>query len=75
MADREYSSTDAAHGLSGFSSNSHWEGEQEAAWSHNPVQAGPKEGFHDPVEAGPQRKQLWNNQNESDAPDDAVGWA
>lgn len=59
MADREYSSTDAAHGLPGFSSNSHWAADQEGgAWSHNPVHLGPKDGFHDPAGAEPARQQL-----------------
>ena len=59
MADREYSQSDAAHGLSGFSSNSHWaEAQEGGAWSHNPVHLGPKDGFHDPASVPPVRQQL-----------------
>ncbi len=59
MADREYSSTDAAHGLSGFSSSSQWAAVQETgAWSHYPSSMGPKEGFHDPAGVEPARQQL-----------------
>lgn len=59
MGNREYSATDAAHSLPGFSSNSHWAEEQEGgAWSHNPVHPGPKEGFRDPAVVPPVRKQL-----------------
>ena len=58
MSDREYSSTDAAHGLPGFSSNSGALGDPDGLWSHQPVQMGPKEGFHDPAQGEPARQQL-----------------
>ena len=70
MADKEYGS-DAAHGLSGFSSNSHW-ADPDGAWSHHPVTEGPKAGFHDPVDAEPARKQLWGGGSEAAASDISV---
>ena len=78
-ANREYSSTDAKHGLPGFSSNSHWEEDAQdegAFWSHHPVHLPPSsgKGFVDPIEAGPQCKQLWTDQNQPAAPDDNKSW-
>lgn len=79
MSDREYSTTDAAHGLSGFSSNSGALGDPNGLWSHQPVQKGPKESgdgksFLDPIEAGPKRQELWNDGNQPSADDDSQGW-
>lgn len=72
MADSEFSNP-RAHNLPGFSSNAHWAEVQEGgAWSHLPQQRGPKDGFHDPIEANPVRQELWNDQNETGAPDDAL---
>lgn len=62
MADKEYSQSSAAHGLSGFSSNSDW-ADPDALWSHQPAQEGPKEGFHDPASPPPVREQIWNGGN------------
>lgn len=72
MADREFDNP-RAHNLPGFSSNAHWAEVQEGgAWSHTPSSEGPKDGFHDPVEADPVRQELWNDANQTGAPDDAL---
>lgn len=80
MGNREYNTPgpgtlgggNTEHALTGFSSNEHWA--EPSADSHNPMIMGPKDGFHDPVQAGPDRKTLWQDQNEPDAPDATTTW-